>query len=484
MEACNAYYYATRDPLGRGGDFTTAPEISQMFGEMVGAALADCWTRAERRPTRSMPSLGRAAGRWPPTRCGCCAAPASRARCIWSRPARCSAPQQAKRVPGRALARAHRRPCRPRRCCSSPTNSSTRLPIRQFVGRNRAAGRRSIGGRARLRPRRRDRRRFAGARGGRRGHRDAVSCSDGGVALIIDYGHARSAPGDTLQAVRGHRYAPTPGRSGRAGPDRACRFRGAAAQAARRCGATVTPARRRRANGCNRLGIEQRAQKPWSHGQSRASATRSTRRVDRLCRRGEMGELFKVMAIQVAGLAGSRRGLSHDASRYRNGRHRRRAPRSIELCAETLRRHLRPSLPTRAISQLSCANHARGNWRQELADPALRVPGRRGGRRGRRLRQARAAAAAVRAARHRRSSFASSICSGAWQGRGLADADDAMGDRRGRAARRQRALPLGLHRQSPGAAILRALGIRRGRAATTSWSAAMPTRTSSCGGRL
>ena len=46
MEACNAYYYATRDPLGRDGDFTTAPEISQMFGELVGAALADCWTRA------------------------------------------------------------------------------------------------------------------------------------------------------------------------------------------------------------------------------------------------------------------------------------------------------------------------------------------------------------------------------------------------------------------------------------------------------
>ena len=46
MEACNQYYYATRDPLGTQGDFTTAPEISQMFGEMVGAALADCWTRA------------------------------------------------------------------------------------------------------------------------------------------------------------------------------------------------------------------------------------------------------------------------------------------------------------------------------------------------------------------------------------------------------------------------------------------------------
>ena len=46
MEACNAYYYATRDPLGASGDFTTAPEISQMYGEMIGAALADCWARA------------------------------------------------------------------------------------------------------------------------------------------------------------------------------------------------------------------------------------------------------------------------------------------------------------------------------------------------------------------------------------------------------------------------------------------------------
>jgi len=36
-------YYTTRDPLGAGGDFTTAPEISQMFGELVGLALAQGW---------------------------------------------------------------------------------------------------------------------------------------------------------------------------------------------------------------------------------------------------------------------------------------------------------------------------------------------------------------------------------------------------------------------------------------------------------
>ena len=36
-------YYTTRDPLGAAGDFTTAPEISQMFGELLGLCLAQCW---------------------------------------------------------------------------------------------------------------------------------------------------------------------------------------------------------------------------------------------------------------------------------------------------------------------------------------------------------------------------------------------------------------------------------------------------------
>jgi SAM-dependent MidA family methyltransferase len=36
-------YYATRDPLGAAGDFVTAPEISQMFGELIGLWLAQVW---------------------------------------------------------------------------------------------------------------------------------------------------------------------------------------------------------------------------------------------------------------------------------------------------------------------------------------------------------------------------------------------------------------------------------------------------------
>lgn len=36
-------YYATRDPFGAAGDFITAPEISQMFGELLGLCLAQAW---------------------------------------------------------------------------------------------------------------------------------------------------------------------------------------------------------------------------------------------------------------------------------------------------------------------------------------------------------------------------------------------------------------------------------------------------------
>ena len=54
----NQHYYATRDPLGAEGDFTTAPEISQMFGELVGLALADIWMRSGRSGQAAYVELG------------------------------------------------------------------------------------------------------------------------------------------------------------------------------------------------------------------------------------------------------------------------------------------------------------------------------------------------------------------------------------------------------------------------------------------
>src|SRR5205085_3853462 len=47
MELCLSHpqhgYYVTRDPLGAAGDFVTAPEVSQMFGELIGAWAAAVW---------------------------------------------------------------------------------------------------------------------------------------------------------------------------------------------------------------------------------------------------------------------------------------------------------------------------------------------------------------------------------------------------------------------------------------------------------
>lgn len=42
-------YYTTREPFGAGGDFVTAPEVSQMFGELIAVWLAEAW-RASGRP--------------------------------------------------------------------------------------------------------------------------------------------------------------------------------------------------------------------------------------------------------------------------------------------------------------------------------------------------------------------------------------------------------------------------------------------------
>ena len=48
MELCLTHpdhgYYLKRDPLGRDGDFITAPEVSQMFGELIGLWAASVWS--------------------------------------------------------------------------------------------------------------------------------------------------------------------------------------------------------------------------------------------------------------------------------------------------------------------------------------------------------------------------------------------------------------------------------------------------------
>lgn len=51
-------YYTTREPFGTAGDFTTAPEISQMFGELLGLWAADLWQRLGAPPRVALAELG------------------------------------------------------------------------------------------------------------------------------------------------------------------------------------------------------------------------------------------------------------------------------------------------------------------------------------------------------------------------------------------------------------------------------------------
>ncbi|WP_416830692.1 MAG: class I SAM-dependent methyltransferase [Erythrobacter sp.] len=58
MAESNAHYYTTRDPLGEEGDFITAPEVSQMFGELIGLWFADLWVRMGSRKRIHYVELG------------------------------------------------------------------------------------------------------------------------------------------------------------------------------------------------------------------------------------------------------------------------------------------------------------------------------------------------------------------------------------------------------------------------------------------
>jgi SAM-dependent MidA family methyltransferase len=117
----------------------------------------------------------------------------------------------------------------------------------------------------------------------------------GGAALLIDYGHERSEAGDTLQAVRGHRFAPVLERPGEQDLTAHVDF-----EAVRRV-ATETGGLATRVVGqgewLRALGIDARAKALSSANPGRAADIEGAR--DRLISPDQMGELFKAMAIHA-----------------------------------------------------------------------------------------------------------------------------------------------------------------------------------------
>jgi SAM-dependent MidA family methyltransferase len=115
----------------------------------------------------------------------------------------------------------------------------------------------------------------------------------GGVAIIIDYGHEKSSPGDTLQAVRGHRFAAVLDRPGEQDLTSHVDFE-AVGHAARDAGAVVTKVMPQ-GEWLKRLGIEARADALSRANPERAGDVRPA--LNRLTAADQMGALFKVIAI-------------------------------------------------------------------------------------------------------------------------------------------------------------------------------------------
>lgn len=290
MEACNDYYYATRDPLGVAGDFITAPEISQMFGELVGAALADCWNRAGAPANAVYAELGPGRGTLASDALRVLKSAGFRGavHLVETSPVLRAAQQQT--VP---IASSHESidelPGMPLLLVANEFLDA--LPIRQHV-----AGLE---------------RHIVVAGGGLAFDRDgevietspardhavrtiAHRCvADGGVAMFIDYGHARSAAGDTLQAVRRHRFAPVLADPGEQDLTSHVDFE-AVAKVARSAGAEVTPLVDQ-GEWLMRLGIEARSAVLARANPSRRDELQSA--VNRLTAADEMGTLFKVIAV-------------------------------------------------------------------------------------------------------------------------------------------------------------------------------------------
>ncbi|WP_395687578.1 class I SAM-dependent methyltransferase [Aestuariivirga sp.] len=305
-------YYMTRDPLGEKGDFLTAPEVSQVFGELIGVWCAAVWASMGRPRHINLVELGpgrgtlmadvrRAIGQTAPA-----LAQALSIHLVETSPVLRAA--QRERLDGvvewhASLADV---PDGPMLCLANEFFDA--IPVRQIERRGGRWHERVVGltdsgltlglgleveqpggeegDVAELSPAREEIARSLGRR--LAGH--------GGAALIIDYGHLGAGPGDTLQAMRGHRFVPVthaPGESDlTAHVDFAALGRALAAG-----GAVVRPALTQR-QFLLAMGLETRFSR-LAAGADAAAAAQLARQQARLAEEAQMGNLFKVLAATM-----------------------------------------------------------------------------------------------------------------------------------------------------------------------------------------
>jgi NADH dehydrogenase [ubiquinone] 1 alpha subcomplex assembly factor 7 len=313
MARANAIYYATHDPFA---DFTTAPEISQVFGEIIGLWAAVTWgllgqpdpvVLVEAGPGRGtlMADALRAIGRAAPEFLA-----ALQVHLIETSPrlrAAQAARVQAARVPQATWHDTLETvPEQPMILLANEFLDA--LPIRQFVRRGDGWAERFVdagewvergadatevpAGRAAQEgdvvERNEASRAFVGAVAARiRQH--------GGAALVLDYGPARSAAGDSLQALAERRPVNPLAPAGTADLTAHVDFADLAAVATAAGGVVQGPVEQ--GAFLARLGLSQRTDR-LARGKTAAEAAVLGDAALRLMAPGAMGTLFKVLAIR------------------------------------------------------------------------------------------------------------------------------------------------------------------------------------------
>jgi SAM-dependent MidA family methyltransferase len=322
MSLCLGHYYATRDPLGSGGDFTTAPEISQMFGELIGLWMLEAWSAMGRpdpvhlvelgpgrgtlmadllRATKLLPDFGGAV----------------QVHLVETSPVLKRKQQAALAALGLPIQWNERLEDVPKGPLLLVANEFfDALPIRQFIATERGWCERLVG----LED---DRLIF--------GLRDEAEQSLGkpirigdvlewpalsidivqefsrrlargaGAALVIDYGYWGPAFGDTLQALKAHAYVDPLAEPGEADLTTHVDFHRLAQTASAQGLHVHGPGTQ--GDFLQALGIEARASSLGKRA-TPAQATAIDAALARLTERGEkgMGELFKVLAVTHKGL--------------------------------------------------------------------------------------------------------------------------------------------------------------------------------------
>ena len=308
-------YYMTGDPLGRSGDFVTAPEVSQMFGELIGLWCAHVWTQMGRPAKLCLVELGPGRGTLMADALRAAAgvdgfAEAAEAHLVETSPS--LQKRQRRSLSGLAVPVTwHQRfsevPGGPLLVIANEFLDV--LPIRQFVRIAAGWAERCVtldGGGQSLawtdQPVQSppdlaeapigDVMEISPPRAAAAAELAAAIAAHGGGALLIDYGHLESAPGDSLQAIKGHQYHNVLADQGEADVTAHVDFAALAAV----CGAVRVSGPVTQGAFLGALGIEARAAQLSANATPRQTGD-ILEGLKRLIAPAEMGTLFKAMAL-------------------------------------------------------------------------------------------------------------------------------------------------------------------------------------------